>query len=178
MNKIFSALFVLIAVVVSSHAASVGLAASVGGSIYDAQSKPSNVAVVQLGTGTGAQYDTIAIAGQNVYGPYNLSVDKSRPQFKGFRLNSLTGTLDSGDSAEVSYQLISGTTLADTAPVWTPSDTLIATGKLGNYQDISSKTGLAIVFKVKNIDATALLVQKKLKVVFQAPSTESVDTKR
>jgi hypothetical protein len=137
--------------------------------------QPGNVNVITLGS--NASVDSVYTSSGNVvYGPYNLAIDRSRPQFKGFRAYMPLGGLASGDSVYLQYQLIPGPNLSDTSSSWTNSDTLI-NGKKGIYQDISSLPGVAIVFKVVNADAAKVGLIKKTKVVFIESNTASPDTK-
>jgi hypothetical protein len=137
--------------------------------------QPGNVVVVKLGS--DASVDTVyTSSGAVVYGPYNLSVDRSRPQFSGFRAYMPTGGLAAGDSVYLDYQILPGPNLSDSSSVWTRADTLI-NGKKGIYQNIASLPGVAIIFKITNADASKVGLIKKTKIAFIASSQESPDTK-
>jgi hypothetical protein len=173
MNKIFSVLIVLLAYLCVSAATQ-----NVSANFFDKGAKPSNITVIQLTAGNGA-YDTLAATDdQKVYGPYNISVDQSRPMYTGFQAEFYPSVVSSTDSIQLSYQIIKGNALTDTTATWTAVDTCTDPGKQGNYSDISSKAGQAIVFKIKNIDATSVILQKKIRIAFKSASTEYVDVKR
>lgn len=171
MKKLLAVLLVIAAYSLSIAA---DASALIGSGLF--WGKPSNVVVYTLGT-NGSTADSIAATNSNVYGPYNLSVDPSRPAFKGFRVYFPTGSLASGDSVAFKYQLIAGDKITDTIASWTVVDTFI-NSKRSSYVDISSLAGTGIVFKVTNIDASKVGVLKKPKVVCLAPSTESIDIKK
>lgn len=147
----------------------------------DASFAPSNVKVVYLGNGNGKGVDSLLTTQQCVYGPWGSAVDARGAQFKSLRFIAPTGAMTSGDSVQASYQYVATSRLADTTTGgWVACDTLISAGKTGNFQDISSKSGAYLVFKLKNINAAArtTIMLKRIAVVLVAPSTEYVDVKR
>jgi hypothetical protein len=54
----------------------------------------------------------------NTYGPYRLSVDDGRGMFTSFQAYCAAGAIASGDSLQLTYQIIPGNTLADTNSTW------------------------------------------------------------
>lgn len=141
--------------------------------------KPSNTAVITLDTSKAGNTttDSIAAGAAITYGPYNLSVDPSRTGFKSLRAYVPKNALASGDSLQLGYQLLAGGSASDTGTTWSVIDTLID-AKRSSAVDISSLPGVSIMFRILNIDASKVGQKKKIKIVFLAPSTDYVDTKK
>jgi hypothetical protein len=176
MKKILGIL-VVIAFCSSTFAARAGI--KIAGNA--ANSRVANISVITLGkcigdTTTLTGGDSLDAAGVNTYGPYRLSVDDGRGMFTSFQAYCNAGAIASGDSLQLTYQIIAGNTLADTNSTWTAVDTLIA-GKKGIYTDISSRAGQAIVFRINNVDATGVLIAKKIRVVLKETYTAQGNTR-
>lgn len=160
MKKVLAIILAVVAVV---------SAASVSYSGFDNRSKPANVTSVQLGTcNYTSATDTLAASAANCYGPYNLSVDATKPQFQYLRAYCNVGAIASGDSLQFGYQVLPGMSLADTSNVWTAADTLIA-GKQGSSVTIGAYPGQSIVFRLLNIDYTSVEIGKPIRVEMSAP---------
>jgi hypothetical protein len=107
--------------------------------------------------------DTIAIGGQNVYGPIPLSNNDCNyaSGFQGFFNNS---TLATGDSAQFAYCITAGRSINDTL-AFTATDTLVAaTGEDTPYTALSSTAGKWLWVKIRNIDGTRIELQNRIKV--------------
>jgi hypothetical protein len=111
--------------------------------------------------------DSFDVGGRNLYffplsntNPYQKGL-----MAKGFQYRALSGCLVSGDSVQVSWQLMSSLSLADTG-TWTRQDTLISTGKASSYIDLTSRIGQFLLIEIKNLDSTPAML-KKLKLIFK-----------
>jgi hypothetical protein len=134
---------------------------------------PDNVWFATLGDGT-ATNDSIAIAGSNVWGPFAISKDKSSPQATGMRLIVPVTGLLSGDSATVLYQFTATNKITDTtAAGWISMDTVSTLGVVGANVDISAKQAAGVFFKVLNLDATAIRMLKRWRIVFISTTTNT-----
>jgi hypothetical protein len=142
----------------------------------DKNQKPSDIYVVKIGTGYGAN-DTIAAGTHVRYGPYPLAIDPSRPSFKYLRFYSPIGALVA-DSLQTAYMLLPSNAIADTGAVtqWVACDTL-QPGEFGTTVDISAKAGVSILFRVMNTAGATAIIRKPLKAVLKTVSTEMVDIK-
>ena len=171
MKKIVGLLFIFACAFVT-HAATAVVAQPSGFTI----SKPANISVISLGVGSGlAATDTFAAAAGScvAYGPFNLSNSPFRPRFIRMRGQYGAGCLSSTDSLELQYQIINGTAISDTGATWIIADTIRSVGNAGNNQDISTKSGQAIVFKARHLGTAAITRQvKKLRVALEATGSE------
>jgi hypothetical protein len=130
---------------------------------------PDNLVVKKLGTCNGSSSDTIAASGANVYGPYNVCKDNSRGMFKAFQLYAAEACIATDDSLRFDYQLIYGTSIADSVESgWTTVDTICDdAGEVGTYTSIDSKAANAILFRLYNIDADAAGIVAPVRVLFK-----------
>jgi hypothetical protein len=175
MNKFLSLLIVFavacMATTTSSHVDTTAAATI--------KAKPSNIAVYSIGGGTRSvglnSSDSLgASSGCNVYGPIALSVDNTRPQFKGFRVWApASATTSSTGNLQVAYQLMGSNNYIDTTATWTVVDTVTPSKASGTYVDISSLPAQSIMLRVFNYGSTATVIKKKIKVIFAATATES-----
>jgi hypothetical protein len=172
MNKIFGVLMLL----ATSAIVSAVTMTNVTGLKGPIPPAPSNVNVIMLGLGGNQAGDTIAATAGNAncYGPFRVSVDATRPEFKRFRYEALYQWLASGDSVALSYQILAGNTIADTIKgAWTVTDSIGPNGGVGRCNEIDTIPGTSIVFKLANLGSSNTIIQKKIRIVFAAPSTES-----
>lgn len=139
----------------------------------------ANVKSVKLGTCNSGVYDTLKTGAANIYGPYNLSIDRTRPMFKGLQLRASLASFDAGDSIQFGYQVITGNKISDTiSSGWTAVDTIVgAGGKAGTYTSISSIIGRSIVYRLLSLDASTAIVQTPIRVFMLEDMTASPDTK-
>ena len=143
------------------------------------QSKPSNILVYTIGSGTGqATADTFAASaattGCHVYGPLQMSVDNSRPCFAGFRVFSPNlGTTASTGNLEVSYQQLASNSLADTTATWVLADTVVPGGSSKTLVSLSSLPSQSIVIRLRNYGSSVTAILKKIRVVFYSTATET-----
>lgn len=148
---------------------------------FDANAKPSNVLTVKLVTAgvTADSIGPITTGAPIVYGPIALSVDPSRPEFKGFRAFFPLNAWSSGDSIRLQYQTIPSNNAADTSTLgWISVGANVALGDTAAYIDLTTSPAQSILFKLVPIDVTPVTFLKPIRVVFFAPSTESADVKR
>lgn len=129
---------------------------------------PGDVYVVELHDNdvTDAA-DTVGADTVNYYGPYALTDANGTPMFAGFRITTGTSVVASGDSFAISYQVISGTTLADTVGTWTAIDTSATGGEEFPYISLDSLPGKSIVFRLLNVDSTQIEIANYIRVVFK-----------
>jgi hypothetical protein len=145
----------------------------------DKGAKPSNISVYSIGGGSrGVGFNSSdslgANTGMNIYGPLGLSIDNSRPQFKGFRVWAPKGaTTSSTGNLQIAYQLMASSSLADTTATWTPCDTVTPSSASGTNIDLSSLPAQNIIFRVWNYGSTATVIKKKFKIIFASTATET-----
>lgn len=144
--------------------------------------RPSNVSVYALDSATQTYLngDTIGATYINYYGPFALSVDPSRTQYKYLRCLTPSGTLGATETLSVEYQVISGKTWADTAKSgWTSFDSIkAATGSAGTVVDISDEPGVAICFKMHCLsNSSTAIIAHPVKVILVESASAVVDIK-
>lgn len=174
------ALSLILGLVFIASATTANIPASTGGNLFDASQRPGNVRVIKLGNGSSSSTDTIKQGNSAVYGPFNLSIDRTRPAAAGFQVFYYPSFMTSADSIQVYYQVIPGNTIYDTVPKWSGVDSVGSVGYLGtfgNYKSLASVSGQSIVFRVVNINARTCLIAKPIRVVFTNTSSDYVDTK-
>jgi hypothetical protein len=125
-----------------------------------------NVQTFTLTNGTAdTSRDSLTAAKIAIYKPFAIATQfKVKPKY--FRFFAGAGVVATGDSIELSYQLLPTGSLSDTTSTWVAADTITLGGKFGNIQNISTSPGVAIVCRVKNIDATGVLIAKPIRVSF------------
>lgn len=171
MKKLLASILIVLSCFIVSWAAEATYAVA-----GDYDGVPKNVKVVTMGSNTST--DSIYVDSSVVFGPYSITTDARNPSSKGFQIYMPIGGLDSGDSIQVSYQLIPSGKATDTMSTWTIIDTLIS-GKAGSYVDISSRAAVSLMVKFNNIDASIspLIAYKKPKIVFITAATEYKEEK-
>jgi hypothetical protein len=140
-----------------------------------ANDKPSDIAVVQVGSGNGkATADSFpADIGIKRVGPVRLSVDKSRPSFKYVTIKCPAGvTTASTGNIQVAYQLLPTNSLADTTATWSVIDTIVPTGiKNAAVLDLSALPAQSIAFRFFNYGSSVTALLKKINIVFKESGT-------
>jgi hypothetical protein len=177
MKNVLAGLLTLFVLSISFGAANVVIPATT----FDANGCPSNIAVFKLGTGNSGALDTFLVTGSaKCYGPFNLSKDNSRPQYKGFRVYPALTSFASGDSLKVEYQLLPTNKMSDTTSTWVSVTAVMLRGVPSSYIDISALPGQSIVIKITCIDVITppIIMAAPVRVVFFESSAAVVDTKR
>jgi hypothetical protein len=172
MKKIIFGFVLLMAITVS-------MAAHAGGQKFvivpsGAEIGPADVMAVQLGPCKGdTTYDTLDASAAPNFFVLSLAKNATRPMFKYMATMAPLGAIKtSGDSVAIAYQLLPSTKLSDTLSAgWTVMDTIPNAGKNGAVVDLSAKVGMAIVFKITNIDATGINIVKPIRIVFKENSS-------
>jgi hypothetical protein len=176
MKKVIVGFLVLVAYVLTFATANTVIA----NQSFDNRGKPVNVAVVKIGVkADNTTPDTMpAIGGApHVYGPSNLSIDNSRPQFTKFKVRRAISGTAAGDSIRLEYQILPTNNVADTNSTWLSlGQNISATDTIGTV-DISNMPGVSIVFKLKPIDVSAVAFLKPIRIVFMESTTGHVDIK-
>jgi len=132
----------------------------------------ANVRIIELtDADTSDAGDTISADAVSIYGPYKVADEYTAAQYKSFSVYAQGGLIASGDSIEISYQLISGTSLADTTATWTVIDTVATGGKALANVDISAKPARSIIFRILNIDSTRVEITDFIRVCFLKSET-------
>ena len=111
--------------------------------------------------------DSIAIGGQNIYGPISLrGTGKEMATYAALYAKPLV--VASGDTVEVDYQITAEAGIKDTVATWIVWDTLFSTGNKGATDiALSAKVGNYLWVKVKNVDATAAELAKRILVMLK-----------
>jgi hypothetical protein len=176
MKRILASALLLLAVGVSFAAVGTRPVAVTAGNAPFVQvaQNPEDVVWLTLHDNLPTSADTFAAADTSqVYGPFVLTAGKGDPMFKAFRVYFIGG-LTSGDSVQIAYQIISGSKMSDTiASGWTVVDTVTDGGKVMAQVDISAKPGRAIVFKITNVDSTAVNIINWVRVALRRAITFS-----
>lgn len=137
---------------------------------------PSSVYWVTLaGIGTGVAQDTIGATYNNVYGPFPLSKDPSRPQAKYIRCYTRTGTLPATCTLSVEYQILPTTSLSDTGKAnWVAFDSIkAAAGNSRSVFKIDSIPGVSIAFRLKCLaNSSTAIIAKPIRILFGANASE------
>jgi hypothetical protein len=169
MKKGLLGLIVVLAFVGSAFAGSDGGVVTPADYNADLLKFPSalNVQTFTLTKGTSdTSRDSLTAAKIAIYKPLAIAASQFKVKPKYFRFFAGAGVVATGDSIELSYQLLPTGLLSDTTATWTVADTFSLAGKFGNIQNISTSPGVAIVCRVKNIDATGVLIAKPIRVSF------------
>ena len=176
MKKVLLGLIVLMIIGLSMA----GSAANTYISGYAPWITPCDIQVYKLDSAGYKGDDTIGADYCNYYGPFALSKDRTSPMFKWFRCLVPKGTLNAVCSLKVEYQMLSGTTIADTGvSKFTSFDTIkAAAGCAGSVVKIDSLPGASIVFKLTatHYSGTAI-ISKPVKIIMYGRAVESPDTK-
>lgn len=125
----------------------------------------TNVIVLAEGRSDTAK-DSLTAAKIALFPPFPLGGSKFKIKPSYFRCYAGSGVVASGDSIEISYQKIASNSIGDTTSTWVAFDTISSGGKAGNVVNISTTPGQSIVFRVKNIDATGVLIAKPIRICF------------
>ena len=137
---------------------------------------PSNVYVVSLaGKGGGVAQDTIGATYSNIYGPFNLSKDPTRPQPKWLRAYAPLGAYPATCTTSVEYQILPSTLLSDTAKAgWVSFDSVkAAAGTRGSVVRIDSIPGISIVFKLHCLtNSSTAAISKPIRILFDGNASE------
>jgi hypothetical protein len=167
MKKILSTLIIIASFVAAYSATSVDAT-----NASDKASKPSNVSVYVIGSGTGvASADTFAASsltsGTHTYGPLPMSKDKNSPCYTSFRVfaPNLVTTASTGN-LQVSYQQLGSNRLADTTATWVVADTVVPGGTAGQLIPLDSLPSQSIVVRLNNYGSSVTAILKKIYVVF------------
>lgn len=131
---------------------------------------PANISSVTLGPCNGTVWDSIEASSSNVYGPYRLSKDMKHSMYSSMKWYTHDSSLISAtDSVTLSYQIIDGKTINDTAALWNMMDTLVGvSADTGGVVDISSCIGTSIFFRLKNLQtADTAVVYNPIRVNFK-----------
>ncbi|MCW8966100.1 MAG: hypothetical protein OQK82_05380 [Candidatus Pacearchaeota archaeon] len=138
---------------------------------------PGNIRSIKLGTCNGSSADSIEASASNVYGPYNLSYDRTRPMYTGFKFFTHDSSVISAtDSLAFLYQIVDGSSISDTSALWTTADTITGvSADTGAVVDISDAIGGSIFFKLKNLQsADTAVVYNPIRVLFKEASEARV----
>lgn len=113
--------------------------------------------------------DSIGIDSFVVFGPYKLTDNNDQPAYSAFQAIYPPDGFTGGDSLVLEYQLTWGPSIGDTTAGYTAVDTATDTGERGTYTSIatSSMLGRAIIFKVKAIGDTQLIIKKPIHILFK-----------
>lgn len=163
----------ILALLVACAASAVTVNATTAGNLSATKyAMPGDVVVIDLHDNdvTDAA-DTVGADTVNYYGPYALTDANGMPMFAGFRITTGTGCVAAGDSFSISYQVISGTTLADTVGTWTEIDTTASTGEEFPYISLDSLPGKSIVFRLLNVDSSQIEIANYVRVIFKKAFT-------
>ena len=118
--KKLAVLFVLMAAAAASATDSLQAVVAASGAMQPKHS-PSDIVVIDLTDDdvTDAN-DSLAVDEYLVVGPFALSASEGEPMFKGFQVHVPNGVLASGDSVDISYQILPGRSITDTiTAMWT-----------------------------------------------------------
>jgi len=161
---------ILLAVLALAFAVSAATTVQLGDTV---KASVGDVDTIMLHDASAASVDTFDAGECCAYGPYSLTNARGNPMYKGFQLyaKAITGT---SPTMNFAYQLITGTTMADTMGLWTVIDTLDGTGA-NAYVDLSDKAGRAIVFRVYNYDGTECQIPNVLGVMRKHNTTVNLN---
>jgi hypothetical protein len=133
---------------------------------------PADVRIIDLNASSLGAEDSIGPDSQVVYGPISLSTSSNEPMYSGFKVTFTGGTVTSGDSVSIAYQIINGSNLSDTvASGWTPIDTVINAAEDTPWTSLSSEAGRAIVLRIYGEDSTVSVISGKIQLVLKRGGT-------
>jgi len=163
MNKIFGliALFALVAV---SYSRNLPVKAMTDGDGSDYGVKVFELVDNRLANAADSMKDTIAIGGNNVYGPIPITQANCNAA-KGIQIYAYNNLLASGDSISVGWAPCSSPFAADVIG-YTTLDTLIATtGEVLANIDLTSRDTKYVFVRILNFDATRVELSNRIRCV-------------
>lgn len=133
---------------------------------------PADINVVELfDTDVTDAIDSVGVDSFVVLGPYKLCAADGQPMYAAFKAFYAPDFMATGDSAVLEYAFTTGASLADTTPTFTAVDTATDAGEAGAYTAFTSQAARGIVFKIKAIGDTQLVIKKAIKILFKKSGT-------
>jgi hypothetical protein len=123
-----------------------------------ATTSPSDVRIIDLTDNSVTANDTLAADEYNLYGPIAITYGGGYPMCKGLKIFARPAAVASGDSLQVQYQFLRGTSINDTVTGnYTSMDTIVNGGATGTYVDVSSEVGNSLMLRFKALSSTAVI---------------------